>query len=226
MKDKRTPRRAMTDEEKALWQHVTRSARPLGKKREAKDAEEENKEACDNTRSAEPGGAVSASPPTHQSHSSARQASKSTRESHAATSAGVARQAQGQPAKAPPMAAFEPKRARRIATGRIAIEARIDLHGMRQHEAHVALRRFLLSAHARGLRVVKVITGKGGTREREDDMPFDLFDDRQRGVLRRLVPIWLAESDLRAIVVSFTPAGRGHGGEGALYVHLRRSRKR
>ncbi len=127
------------------------------------------------------------------------------------------------PPKTPPPAPFEVKRAKRLRRGALEIEDRIDLHGMRQAEAHRALRSFLLSAHARGLRHVKVITGKGRSNE-PDDRPFDLHGTDRPGVLKRLVPGWLAEPDLTAVVVSFTGAGKQHGGEGALYVHLRRKR--
>ena len=127
------------------------------------------------------------------------------------------------PAKSPPPAPFEVKRAKRLRRGALEIEDRLDLHGMRQAEAHRALRSFLLSAHARGLRHVKVVTGKGRSNE-QDDRPFDLHASDRPGVLKRLVPSWLSESDLAAVVVSFTGAGKQHGGEGALYVHLRRKR--
>jgi DNA-nicking Smr family endonuclease len=122
------------------------------------------------------------------------------------------------PSEPPP---FEVKRARRLRRGKLEIDARIDLHGMRQAEAHRALRSFLLSSHARGLRHVKVITGKGRSTD-EGARPFDLHGADKPGVLKRLVPTWLTEADLAAVVVSFTGAGRQHGGDGALYVHLRR----
>lgn len=128
------------------------------------------------------------------------------------------------PAK-PPAAPFEAKRAKRLRRGHLDIEARLDLHGMRQAEAHRALRGFILSAQARGLRHVKVITGKGRSSD-PDDRPFDLHGPDRPGILKRLVPAWLGEPDLAAVVVSFTGAGRQHGGEGAIYVHLRRSRPR
>ncbi len=118
---------------------------------------------------------------------------------------------------------FDRKRLKRIATGRIEIEGRIDLHGLRESEAHLRLRGFLRQAHAQGRRTVLVITGKG----REDDdpsAPFDFGADRSpRGVLKRNVPRWLSEPDLAGIVVSFALAHIRHGGEGALYVHLRRA---
>ncbi len=124
----------------------------------------------------------------------------------------------------PPIADFDRKAVRRIRSGRIEIEARIDLHGMRQDEAHSTLRSFLHGCHARGIRWVLVITGKGRPSRPgdtgEDGAGSPWWDD-ERGVLKRNVPRWLAEPDLRAIVVSYTTASHGHGGEGALYVHLR-----
>jgi DNA-nicking Smr family endonuclease len=120
--------------------------------------------------------------------------------------------------RAPPLAAFERRHARRLRSGQVEIEARLDLHGLHQADAHAALRRFLLGCHARGVRWALVITGKGapgGVRP---------SSEHERGVLRRNVPCWLAEPELRAIVVSYTPAASAHGGEGALYVQLRRRR--
>jgi DNA-nicking Smr family endonuclease len=123
--------------------------------------------------------------------------------------------------KKPPLADFEARAARKLAAGKIEIDARIDLHGLRQDEARLALRRFLVVAQQRGYRHVKVITGKG--RPVNDTAAFDLFDER-RGVLRQSVPEWLSAPDLRDIVVSYTAAGRSHGGDGALYVRLRRAK--
>ncbi len=123
------------------------------------------------------------------------------------------------PAKTPELATFDRNSVRKIRGGRVDIEARVDLHGMRQDEAHVALRRFLLSCQSRGLRFVLIITGKGkaiGTSNTQFGE-----NDRERGVLKRNVPRWLDEPDLRAVVVSFTTAAIQHGGEGAIYVHLR-----
>jgi DNA-nicking Smr family endonuclease len=123
------------------------------------------------------------------------------------------------PEKTPELAIFDRNSVRKIRGGRVEIEARVDLHGMRQDEAHIALRRFLLSCQSRGLRFVLVITGKGKTIGASTAQFGD--GDRERGVLKRNVPRWLDEPDLRAIVVSFTTAAIQHGGEGAIYVHLR-----
>jgi len=118
------------------------------------------------------------------------------------------------------LADFDRRKARQIASGRIEVEARFDLHGMRQRDAHAQLRGFLLDAYARGLKTVLVITGKGG--EETADRFADLAGERQRGVLRRNVPLWLGDPDLRSVVLSFTQASVRHGGAGALYVQLRR----
>ena len=126
------------------------------------------------------------------------------------------------PMRSPGPGSIEPRKAKRVAKGRDEIEARIDLHGMRQAEAHGVLRGFLMRAHQSGLRMVLVITGKGRADDHDRHAPFDMFQDRDRGVLRRNVPRWLAEPDLSGVVVSFTTAGPRHGGEGAIYVHLRR----
>ena len=98
--------------------------------------------------------------------------------------------------------------------GRLAIDARIDLHGMVQAEAHAALTGFLLRARAAGHAYVLVVTGKGGSGYAEAFA--------ERGVLRRSVPHWLRGPDLRGIVLGFEEAARHHGGGGALYVRLRR----
>ena len=123
----------------------------------------------------------------------------------------------------PPIAEFDRKNAKRLRSGRVEIEARLDLHGMRQDEAHRALRTFLLRAHGRGLRWVLIITGKGGMGGRSGVADDDVIPVRDRGVLKRNVPRWLAEPDLRSLIVSFTEAAAAHGGEGALYLHLRKN---
>lgn len=98
----------------------------------------------------------------------------------------------------------------RIARGRDAIDGRLDLHGLTQVEAHEALLRFLHAGQNRGAKLVIVITGKGRGGE--------------GGVLKRQVPLWLAMPDFRAMVVGFEEAHQRHGGEGALYLRLRKLR--
>jgi DNA-nicking Smr family endonuclease len=110
-----------------------------------------------------------------------------------------------------PAKAFALRERRQIARGKAEIGGRIDLHGMTQAEAHDALQRFLRRAQAEGAKFVLVITGKGGP-------------GGERGVLRRQVPLWLALPELRTCVLGFDVAHVGHGGEGALYVRLRKAR--
>jgi len=128
------------------------------------------------------------------------------------------------PPRVPPLAEFDRRKAKKLAAGHEDIDARLDLHGMRQSEAHAALRAFLLSSFSAGRRNLLVITGKGGG-AREDAESGGFMDTRERGVLKRNVPHWLAEPELRAIVVSYRAAAPHHGGNGALYIHLRSQRK-
>jgi DNA-nicking Smr family endonuclease len=114
----------------------------------------------------------------------------------------------------PPLSGLDRRLRQRLARGRTGIDARIDLHGLTQAEAHDALVRFLRMSRTEGARIVLVITGKG-TRGLEAD----------RGVLRRQVPLWLKSPNLREAVLGFEPAGPAHGGEGAFYVRLRRARE-
>jgi DNA-nicking Smr family endonuclease len=99
----------------------------------------------------------------------------------------------------------------KLAKGRLPIEARVDLHGMTQDQAYTLLYGFLSRAHGSGARYVLVITGKGSSSGGD-------------GVLRRMVPGWLSTPTFRPFVSSHDHAARGHGGSGALYVRLRRSR--
>lgn len=192
MTDERRRRRTLTDDERKLWKTVSKQWAPLSFHDEDEDGED---------------GAVPAAVAAKPARPSARaEAPKSA--SKPKPSSRV-------------LSEFEPRRAKRLASGRIEIEAKIDLHGMRQSEAREALMRFLQSAQVRGLKHVKVITGKGASVREEEPRPFDMFEDR-RGVLRDEVPRWLSMGDARPLVVSFTEAGRGHGGSGALYVQVRK----
>ena len=113
----------------------------------------------------------------------------------------------------PPLAPLGRRERSQLSRGRKEIEARLDLHGMTQTRAHHALSGFLQRAHLDGLTFVLVITGKGKA-----------GSESERGVLRRQVPQWLSQPEFRALVVGFEEAHIGHGGEGALYVRIRRSR--
>lgn len=120
--------------------------------------------------------------------------------------------AMDRPPQAPsqkPLADIDHRTHTKIRRGRLEVDAKLDLHGMRQAEAQRALIGFLRRAQSEGARVVIIVTGKGLTRE-------------DGGVLRRVVPMWLQAANLRDLVIGFGEAARHHGGEGALYVRIRR----
>ena len=106
----------------------------------------------------------------------------------------------------------------RMKKGKLSPEARIDLHGMTLDRAHSALTRFILTQHAKGRRLVLVITGKG--KDRDGDGPIPV----RRGVLKHQAPQWLSMPPLAQAVLQVSPAHISHGGDGAYYVYLRRHR--
>lgn len=114
--------------------------------------------------------------------------------------------------------AMDKKRYGKMTRGRIDPEARIDLHGLTMAEAHPRLNRFILGAVAEQKRLVLVITGKGKHKPDSGPIPERL------GVLRHQVPQWLHTPPLRAHVLQISEANQKHGGHGAYYVYLRRSR--
>lgn len=101
----------------------------------------------------------------------------------------------------------------RLKRGKLEIDGRIDLHGMTQARAHMALAAFLHRAWSEGRRCVLVITGKGSF-------------SAEGGVLKRAVPHWLADAPLRPMVLAVQPAQPRDGGDGALYVLIKRRRDR
>jgi DNA-nicking Smr family endonuclease len=131
----------------------------------------------------------------------------------------------GRAARLPPL---EPGRSvgvdhrtdQRLRRGRLEIEARLDLHGLTQERAHRELTAFLHAGSHAGRRCVLVVTGKGGGRGNDGRGT----GGEGGGVLRRMVPRWLAEPELRPLVVAVHPAQPRDGGEGALYLLLRRRR--
>jgi DNA-nicking Smr family endonuclease len=107
---------------------------------------------------------------------------------------------------------------RRLERGDIAPTAKLDLHGLTESAAHGTLLTFLIAAHRRGDRLVLVVTGKGAAAD--SDSP--LFE-RGRGVLRQMVPRWLDEAPMAKIVADKRWSHRRHGGDGALYIYLRKN---
>jgi DNA-nicking Smr family endonuclease len=203
-------KRSLSDEERDLWQKVTDSIAPLKKLRRLKKAAP-----APDIPPAEPMpelAAIQPPPPPPKRVKPLKAAAP-------------------EPPKPPPkpaltpLAPIEPRVRRRIARGSVPIEARIDLHGLTQHDAHGALRGFIIGSRARGLKLVLVITGKG-RRPSDDTGGYDIFQVHERGVLRRLVPQWLGLPDMRDHVVGYEEAHLAHGGAGAIYVRLRSMRKK
>jgi DNA-nicking Smr family endonuclease len=114
----------------------------------------------------------------------------------------------------PALAQFDRRLRQRVARGHTKIALRLDLHGMTQQQAHAALLRFLHRAQAEDAKLALVVTGKG--------LGAVSSSASERGVLRRQVPLWLSLPEFRRFIVSFEQAQSAHGGEGALYLRLRR----
>jgi DNA-nicking Smr family endonuclease len=189
--------RKMSDDERALWRAVTRSVAPLRRRRVAIE------------RAQAEGAVERASPePTERKGKPAPSRPAATTRVTPAP----------QPAVQPVMR-LERRLKQRLARGSESIDARIDLHGRTQSQAHAALLRFLQKRQADGAKIVLVITGKGG------GIGTGGFDG-ERGVLKRQVPLWLQLPEFRGYVLAVEEAHSGHGGEGALYVRLRRIRAR
>jgi DNA-nicking Smr family endonuclease len=116
--------------------------------------------------------------------------------------------------------ALDRRQKKRLARGIVTIDARLDLHGKTQAQAHSSLLRFLRRAQTEGAKFVLVITGKGASR---GDSPWE--GEVAGGVLRRQVPLWLALPEFRAYASACEQADTAHGGDGALYIRIRRRRQ-
>jgi len=124
----------------------------------------------------------------------------------------------------PPLTGLDRRTRQRLARGQADYEARLDLHGLTLEQARLALLRFLAESAAKGRRLVLVITGKGAAPiARHTLHGTGYFDTPERqGRLRRALPRWLAEHEMRAYVTGYQPAHPRHGGGGAFYIRIRR----
>jgi DNA-nicking Smr family endonuclease len=184
-------KRALSEEERVLWESVAKQIKPLRKKPRAPKAQ--SSAAVEELSIAAKSAALLKPPPAVRPAKAARP---------------------DKPPLAPPLAPLGRRERSQLSRGRKEIDARLDLHGMTQTRAHRALLSFLQRASGDGLTFVLVITGKGRASGTESG----------RGVLRRQVPEWLSLPEFRNLVVGFEEAHIGHGGEGALYVRVRRAR--
>lgn len=181
-------------EESDLWRHVTGDVKPLARR------EKSEPDAAGSAAGAKPknqppaGSAPSPRPASQPAPAPSRRTPGLTPDLTHGASPGVDR-----------------RTADNLRRGRMAIEARLDLHGMTQAEAHRRLDAFIEGQHVAGRRCVLVVTGKGTWRA-------------EGGVLREAVPRWLNTPDLRPRILSFCHAQPKDGGEGALYILLKRQR--
>jgi len=187
-------RRSLSDEERALWTGVARSIKPLRPSHRAAEVSE----------------------PTQSAKVPIKIPAKSLAKAETSVPPREARPENVPEKKTPALAPLGRRLKQRVARGREPIDARLDLHGFTQTQAHAALLRFLRRAQADGVRMVLVVTGKGTSKGGET---------HERGVLKRQVPLWLSLPEFRSLVVGFEDAHIGHGGAGALYVRLRRAQR-
>jgi DNA-nicking Smr family endonuclease len=108
----------------------------------------------------------------------------------------------------------------RLNRGQLEPQARLDLHGMTQNAAHRALDNFLRGTYEQGLRLVVIITGKGNPRVAD----VAAWTASPHGALKEMVPRWLAEPASSTLIAKMQTAHVRHGGDGALYVYLRKNR--
>lgn len=196
--------RELKPEEKVLWNLVTRTVAPM---RKVKIDEREELEIF-SRHMAEHDPPGKRSSPVRDSE--LRRAKAATSSLHAQPADNKSKQKKS--ASPAPIAAHIDKPVyRKIAKGRLPIDSQVDLHDMTQDQALQRLQIFLTQARNMGHRHVLVITGKGGSPTSE-------------GVLRRMLPMWLNTPAFSSIVNGYQAASRGHGGDGAFYVRLRRIR--
>ncbi len=182
--------RRVSPDEASLWRRATRDAEPIRKRRGPLGVPigETTREAATPVRSAV-----------------LKKGSQTATATHSRENRG---------GKAPPSAfeAGDPGLDRRVKRKSLAVERTLDLHGMTEARAHAALRSFLNSSYTEDLRLVLVITGKGGDSRKTD---------RRRGVIRARFLDWIDGPDLRPLIARASKAAQRHGGDGAFYVFLK-----
>ncbi|WP_323020208.1 Smr/MutS family protein [Pararhodobacter sp.] len=214
------PRRRLTDDERELWQRVARSARRLSLSGELPDEPSPPATAPDprapfSDPPAPPAKGKGEAPPRTLP---IPPAALSGRASPPPVRLDLAETVSERLAREP--VRMDRNLHRSMTRGKLDPESRIDLHGMTVAEAHSALNGFLISAHARGLRLVLVITGKGRKPGPDHFAPMPA----RAGILKHEVPHWLRLPPLNALVMEVREAHRSHGGTGAYYIYLRKRR--
>jgi DNA-nicking Smr family endonuclease len=193
-------KRRLTEQELALWQAVANTVTPLKPKRTKKAALKAEAPTEAKPTVPPPPGKRPKSPP------------KGPPPAPKPVAAPAPKLPPLDPNPAPgAMPGIDKRQSERFRRGQLAIEGKIDLHGRTQMEAHDALLHFIERAFKHGKRQVLVITGKGMTQSKS-------------GILKANVPRWLNEPAFRRLVLAISQARPEHGGEGALYVLLKRQK--
>jgi DNA-nicking Smr family endonuclease len=191
-------KRDLRDEERALWDEVMRDVRRMR-------------------------GAKSVKPPAEKKRTATRVSAAPALPAPAPVPAPAVLKRP----KTPAVFGVDGATAERLKRGKVEPDAVIDLHGMTQAQAHARLVSFVKRAHEHAYRCVLVVTGKGSPLAQHDEGRGFVMPERSKaGVLKTMVPRWLEEEGLRALVVGVHAAHQRHGGSGALYVYLRRKRGR
>lgn len=199
--------RALSEEERKLWQNAMRDASPIRRRRrKAETAEDPETEAVP----AAPASPLPAPAPARLA-------------AHAAPAL-PARALPAPKPVAPPLTGIDRRTSQKLGRGQVEFEAKLDLHGHSREDAYVALRRFLSEGRRMGFRCVLVVTGKGENPFARHTLHTTRHYDtpERQGILRAALPQWLQEPELRSLVSGFQPAHPKHGGGGAFYVLLRR----
>jgi DNA-nicking Smr family endonuclease len=184
----------LSAEESALWQLVVREVAPLRRHMQRQTR-------SDRGRPARPALLPSPAPEIEAGGTQAVRQTPALRQMPARSP---------RPMPVPPLDGFagvDRATAEKVRRGRYPVAARLDLHGLTQSEAHRTLGGFIVRSRRAGSRCVLVITGHGRL---------------SGGILKRAVPRWLAEPELREHILAIAPARPQDGGDGALYVLLRR----
>lgn len=193
-------KRNLNPEEQELWARVTETAIPMPTRKKAKIAD----------------APIKAKVPDPISPRSIKSFKLGEKAASKVAKHNLSPSLEQQFSKAP--LAMDKKAFTRLKQGKLNPEGRIDLHGMTLDQAHPRLNRFILDAHAQGKRLVLVITGKGKSRDEGGPIPTRL------GVLRHQVPQWFQQHPLKPLILQVAQASQKHGGSGAYYVYLRRTR--
>lgn len=208
-----TDGRDLSDEEKALWDLMTKDITPVKKDtlRSTQDKSKKKKEKQDDASFAKGRQGLNIN-----SYGAKKGAQKQSAPQEAS------RKDRGMGAEDHSSRQLDGRNMGRLKKGKITIDATLDLHGMNQAQAHARLNRFVSDARERGLRCLLVITGRGQRDYENAQASADPF--HKKGILRKNLPIWLAQEPLKSLVLQYKTAKRQHGGDGAFYLYLRRDR--